>query len=140
RRHYMGELRQDLTYALRRLRAAPAFATMAIVTLALGIGANTAIFSLVLSVLLRPLPFPDPTQLYAVYTANRTAGLDQASVSAMDLDDWRAQRREIADLGGYFFAEGSTGIDLTGRGAPRRLAAVFLSPGFFETLGVSPAA
>ena len=140
RRHYMGELRQDLTYAFRRLRAAPAFTAMAVLTLALGIGANTAIFSLVLGVLLRPLPFPDASQLYAVYTANRTAGLNQAPVSAVDLDDWRAQRREIADLGGYFFAEGSTGIDLTGRGAPRRLAAVFVSAGFFETLGVSTSA
>ncbi len=54
------------------------------------------------------------------------------------MDDWRAGRQAIEDLGGYFYAEGSTGIDLTGRGAPRRLAAVFVTPGFFTTLGVVP--
>ena len=72
RRDYMGEFRQDVRYALRQLWAAPVFALTAIVTLALGIGANTAIFSVVSAVLLRPLPFPDPDRLYAVWSANRT--------------------------------------------------------------------
>ena len=134
----MGELLQDVRYALRRLRAAPGFATVVVITLALGIGANTAIFSVVRSVLLRPLPFPEAEQLYAVYSANRTAGLLRASVSPVDFDDWRAARREIADLGGYWYAEGSSGVDLTGRGAPRRLSTVFATAGFFSTLGLSP--
>jgi predicted permease len=135
----MGEFRQDVRYALRRLRGAPAFATAAILTLALGIGANAAIFSIVNGVLLRPLPVPDPDRLYAVYSANRTAGQFQAPASPLDLDDWRAGRRVIEDLGGYFYLEGSTGIDLTHRGQPRRLAAVFVTPGFFSTLGVTAA-
>lgn len=135
----MSEFRQDVTYAWRRLRAAPGFALTAALTLALGIGANTAIFSMVNGVLLRPLPFPDPDRLYAVYSANRTAGLLEASVSAVDLDDWRAQRQSIDDIGGYFYAEGSSGVDLTGRGAPRRLAGVYITPGFFTALGVQPA-
>ena len=138
RSDYMGELLQDVRYALRRLGAAPGFAAVAVLTLALGIGANTAIFSVVRSILLRPLPFPEADQLYAVYSANRTAGLLRASVSPVDLDDWRAGRREIADLGGYWYAEGSSGVDLTGRGAPRRLSTVFATAGFFGTLGVSP--
>ena len=75
-----------------------------------------------------------PDRLYAVYSANRTADLLQAPVSAVDLDDWRAQRQQIEDLGGYFYAEGSTGIDLTGRGDPRRLSVVFFTPGFFTAL------
>ena len=134
RRTYMGDVQRDVQYALRRLRASPGFAAAAILTLALGIGANTAIFSIVNSVLFRPLPFPDPDALYAVYSANRTADLLQAPVSAVDLDDWRAQRQQIEDLGGYFYAEGSTGIDLIGRGDPRRLSVVFFTPGLFTAL------
>jgi predicted permease len=140
RSRYMEELVHDLKLALRRLRAAPAFAIAAVLTLALGIGANTAIFSVVNAVLLRPLPFPDPGQLYAVYSANRTAGMMRASVSPVDVDDWRAARRQIADLGGYWYADGSSGVDLTGRGDPRRLAAVFATPGFFPALGIRPVA
>lgn len=124
----------DVKYAIRRLRATPGFTTAAILTLALGIGATTAIFSIVNGVLFRPLPFPDPERLFAVYSANRTADLMRASVSAVDLDDWRAQRQQVEDLGGYFYAEGSTGIDLTGRGEPRRLSVVFFTPGFFSAL------
>jgi predicted permease len=136
RERYMKDFRNDLAYAFRRLRAAPAFAVTAVLTMALGIGANTAIFSIVNGVLLRPLPFPHPASLYAVYSANRTANQLQASVSAVDLDDWRAQRHAIDDLGGYWYGEGSSGVDLTGRGEPKRLSAVFVTPGFFSTLGV----
>jgi predicted permease len=139
RRSYMSEFRQDVTYAWRRLRAAPGFALTAALTLALGIGANTAIFSIVNAVLLRPLPFPDPDRLYAVYSANRSAATLEASVSPVDLDDWRAQRQAIEDIGGYFYAEGSSGTNLTGRGAPRRLSVVTFTPGFFTALGVTPA-
>ncbi len=140
RRDYMGDFLQDVRYALRRLRGAPAFAVTAILTLALGIGANTAIFSLVYGVLMRPLPFPEPDRLHAVYSANRTADQLRASVSPVDLDDWRAARQGIQDLGGYWFADGSSGIDLSGRGAPRRLSAVYVTAGFFETLAVRPEA
>jgi predicted permease len=139
RRSYIGDIQRDVRYAFRRLRASPGFTFAAILTLALGIGANTAIFSIVNGVLFRPLPFPDPDRLFAVYSANRTADLMQASVSAVDLDDWRAQRQQIEDLGGYFYAEGSTGIDLTGRGEPRRLSVVFFTPGFFTALRASTA-
>src|SRR5687767_4029761 len=135
----MQTLWQDLRYGARMLIKKPGFALTAALTLALGIGANTAIFSMVNGVLLRPLPFPEPDRLYAVYSANKTAGLLQASVSAVDLDDWRAQKQAIEDLGGYFYAEGSSGTDLTGRGTPRRLTSVSYTPGFFSALGVVPA-
>ncbi|HEY7475070.1 MAG TPA: ABC transporter permease [Vicinamibacterales bacterium] len=138
RRNYMRDFQRDVQYAIRRLRSSPGFTAAAILTLALGIGANTAIFSIVNSVLFRPLPFPEPDRLYAVYSANRTADALQAAVSAVDLDDWRAQRQQVEDLGGYFYAEGSTGIDLTGRGDPRRLSVVFFTPGFFSALRVTP--
>ena len=139
RRNYMSEFQQDVTYAWRRLRAAPGFALTAVLTLALGIGANTAIFSMVNAVLLRPLPFPEPDRLYAIYSANRSAAMLEASVSPNDLDDWRAQRQVIEDIGGYLYAEGSSGTNLTGRGAPRRLSVVTFTPGFFTALGVTPA-
>jgi predicted permease len=135
----MTSIINDIQYALRRLGAAPVFAATAIGTLAVGIGANTVIFSLVYGVLLQPLPFPSPDRLYAVYSANRASDLLRASVSPVDLDDWRAQRQNMENLGGYWYGEGTSGVDLTGRGSPRRLSAVFVTAGFFETLGVEAA-
>ncbi|MEZ5291007.1 MAG: ABC transporter permease [Vicinamibacterales bacterium] len=140
RRHYMDDLRQDIVHALRRLGAAPVFTATALLTLALGIGANVAIFSVVNGVLLRPLPFPDADRLYAVYSANRTSGSLQAPVSPVDVDDWRAARRDIQDIGGFWYAEGGSGVNLTGRGTPRRLSSVFFTPGFLTALGVTPVA
>ena len=136
RRDYLGELRQDLAYAFRKLRTSPTFTLTAIVTLALGIGANTAIFSLVNGVLLRPLPFPHPEQLVRVWSANKGAGRLQSAVSPLDIDDWRAQRSRLADIGGWFYWDGMSGADLTGAGDPQRLAVAFITPGFFPTLGV----
>ena len=139
RRNLMGDVREDIRLAWRRLRRSPAFAVTAILTLALGIGANAAIFSVVHGVLVRPLPFPSPERLYALFSTNRTANMLQASVSAVDVDDWRRQRQVIDDLGAYYYAEGSSGIDLTGRGAPRHLSALFFTPGFLSTLAIRPA-
>jgi len=139
RKDYLGELRQDLAYALRKLRSSPAFTITAIVTLALGIGANAAIFSVVNGVLLRPLPFPHAEQLLKVYSANRAAGSFQVSVSPLDLEDWRKQRTRLSDLGGYWFADGGSGIDLTGAGEPQRLSVTFIEPGFFNVLGIKAA-
>jgi len=140
RRNYMEEFLQDIGYALRRLIAAPAFTATGIGTLALGIGATTAIFSLVYGVLFRPLPFPDADRLYAVYSANQSVGSMRAAVSPVDLDDWRASRRDIEDIGGLWYQAGSSGVDLTGRGSPQRLSAAFFTPGFLDALGVVPAA
>jgi putative ABC transport system permease protein len=139
RRDVMGELRQDLVYATRKLRSSPAFTLAAMVTLALGIGANTAIFSVVDGVLFSPLPFPHPEQLVQVWSAVRTSDRMKTSVSSPDLDDWRAQRQRLADLGGYWYADEGSGLDLTGQGEPRRLSVAFVTAGFFNTLGV-PAA
>ena len=133
----MDDLRQDLRTAFRRLRDAPGFTTAAVLTIALGVGMNAAVFSVVRAVLLRPLPFPQSDRLYMVYSANRTAGRLDAAVSPVDLDDWRARRQAIEDIGGSFYAEGSSGLDWTGRGDPRQLSTVFVTPGFFRTLGVT---
>jgi len=138
RSEWLHELRQDARYALRTLVAAPAFSLVAVLTLALGIGANTAIFSIVNGILLRPLPFADPDRLVRVWSVNAQGNNLQAAVSSPDLDDWRAQRNVIADLGGWFYQSGGSGIDMTGRGEPKRLQAAFVTPGFFPTLGVPP--
>ena len=138
RRDYMSELRQDIAYGFRTLRRAPTFTLTAILTIALGVGANTAIFSVVHGIVFKPLPFPQPEQLVRVWSANPGANSTQAPVSAVDLDDWRAQRTQLADIGGWYFADGGSGIDLTGSGDPQRLSVAFISPGFFPTLGVQP--
>jgi predicted permease len=134
-----GELRADARFALRTLAKNPAFSLVAILTLALGIGANSAIFSVVNGVLLKPLAFPNPEQLVRVWQVEVVKGVSNPStVSAVNLDDWRARRRMLADIGGYFYIEGMSGTDLTGIGEPQRISTTFVSPGFWNTLGVAP--
>jgi predicted permease len=140
RAEWLSESAQDARYAVRTLLRARGFTAVAIITLALGIGANTAIFSVVNGILLRPLPFPDPQQLVRIWSVNQTDGNVDASVSPVDLDDWRAQRSVLADMGGWFYQANGSGIDLTGQGEPQRLEATFVTPGFFNTLGVAPLA
>lgn len=139
RRDYVSELRQDLAYGLRTLRRAPTFTLTAIVTIALGVGANTAIFSVVHGIVFKPLPFPHPEQLVKVWSANPGAGNLRGGVSPVDLDDWRAQRTRFADIGGWWYADGGSGIDLTGSGDPQRLSVAFVTPGFFSTFGTRAA-
>ncbi|HEX8718114.1 MAG TPA: ABC transporter permease [Gemmatimonadaceae bacterium] len=138
RTDFVSELRHDVGYALRKLRGAPAFTLTALLTLALGIGANTAIFSVVHGVLMKPLPFPRPEQLVRIWSASPATGALKAAVSPVDLDDWRAERKVFTDFGGYWYTEGGSGIDMTGQGDPRRLSAAFIEPGFFPALGVQP--
>ena len=129
----------DVRFALRTLGKNPVFAAVAILTLALGIGANTAIFSVVNGVLLKPLPFPEPQRLLSVWQVETGTGkADRGPVSAVNLDDWRARRGSIADIGGYFYSEGMSGTDLTGIGEPQRISAAFVTPGFWNTLAVAP--
>jgi predicted permease len=136
----MNDLLRDIRIAIRALRRQPGFAAVAVLTLALGIGTSTAVFSLVNGVLLKPLALRDPDRLFAVYSANHAAGRLDAGVSPPDVDDWRAQQHAFTDLGGYFFSEGLSGLDFTGAGEPQRLSTVFVTPGFFGALGASPVA
>jgi predicted permease len=133
----LDELRQDVRYAIRALHRSPGFAAVAIVTLALGIGVNTAVFSVVRSVLLEPLPFRDAARIVRVWHANRTSGLPKQPISEPDFLDWRRQARTVAAMGGYWFTDGLSGVDLTGSPEPERLSVALVTGGFFETLGTT---
>ncbi|MEP6494663.1 MAG: ABC transporter permease, partial [bacterium] len=133
------ELKQDIRFTVRTLAKNRAFTLVAVLTIALGVGANSAIFSVVNGVLLKPLPFPHPEQLLRAWQNNTTqASTDPGPISAVNLDDWRARRHGLADIAGYWFSEGQSGTDLTGAGEPQRLAATFVTPGFWNTLAVAP--
>jgi predicted permease len=130
---YVDELRQDLTYAFRSLRAAPGFTLVALLTLAIGIGANTAIFSVVRGVLLRPLPFPASDDVVRIWQASRANNQPRERLGEPTFRDLRAATRTLQTMGTYWFM-GRAGIDLTGTGSPQRLEAAYVSDGFFETL------
>ncbi|MBC8088313.1 MAG: ABC transporter permease, partial [Phycisphaerae bacterium] len=85
------------------------------------------------------LPFPNPEQLVQVWSSTTNGDRSHVSVSVLDVDDWRAQKKRFTDIGGYFYAEGQSGSDLTGRGEPQRVSVATVTPGFFSTLGVAPA-
>lgn len=135
----LDELLRDLRYTFRTLRRAPGFTIIVLLTLALGIGANTAIFSVVRSVLLEPLPFPEADRLVRVWHANTANNVLNGPVSEPDFLDWKAASKSSESMGGFFFADGQFGLDLTGDGPPMRLAIAAVTDGFFETLRARPA-
>jgi hypothetical protein len=128
----METLLQDLRYGIRTLRKSPGFAVVAVITLALGIGANTAIFSVVNGVLLNPLPYPQPDQLVALY--QRTNQFTEASIPYPNFQDWRRENRSFSDLAAYRHND----FTLTGMGEPERLKGEMVSASFFPLLGVKP--
>src|SRR5271156_2009403 len=97
----MGNLAQDLRYGLRSLAKNPGFTTVAVLTLALGIGANTAIFSVVESLLLRTLPYPQPEQLVEI-TNTYPPQVPKAGLSPGDYEDWRQQNASFSEMGTYY--------------------------------------
>jgi predicted permease len=128
----MRDLWQDLRYGLRVLLKNAGFTTIAVLTLALGIGANTALFSVVNGVLLNPLPFTNPEQLVAVYSS--TGQFEEASVSYLNFLDWQKENHSFA----YFGAFRSDDYNLTGMGEPERLHAHMISAEFFPAYGIKP--
>jgi len=133
----MNKFVQDLTYGMRTLRARPTFAVLAVLMLALGIGANTAIFSVVNAVLLRPLPFKDSDRVVRVWhtpPAKSFPGIDKFSVSAANYVDWKRDNHVFEDMAIYSYR----GFTLTGVAQPQQVEATAVSRGFFETLGVPP--
>ena len=131
----MDELIQDVRFALRSFRMRPAFTAVAVVTLALGVGANTAIFSVVNGVLLSPLPFPEPGELVVLWTNEPERGVELTRISGGDFRDWWDLNRTFSSMA----AVGGASYDLTGdEGAPERVGGGVVTPGYFSTLGVEP--
>ena len=123
---------QDFRYGLRMLLKAPGFTAIAIITLALGIGANTAIFSVVNGVLLNPLPYDHPDRLVAIYSG--TNEFDHSSISYPNFLDWVRGNRSFSGLAAFR----PDSFDLTGLGQPQRMAVEMVSADFFRVLGVKP--
>ena len=133
----MNRLVQDLRFALRQLLKSPGFSAIAVLTLALGIGANTAIFSVVNGVLLRPLPFKDPDRIVRVWhtpPAKSFPGIPTFSVSAANYFDWQRDNHVFERMAIYNYR----GFTLTSAAQPQQVDASAVSSGFFETLGVAP--
>src|SRR6478672_463603 len=128
----LTSLPQDLRYGFRVLAKSPAFSLIAILTLALGIGANTAIFSVVNGVLLNPLPFHGPNQLVSMF--QEMPNFKNGSISYPNFIDWRRMNTTFASMAAYR----STGFNLSGNGEPERVHGEMISAGFFEILGVNP--
>jgi putative ABC transport system permease protein len=126
---------QDIRYALRSLGRVPGFTTVAMLTLALGIGGTTAIFSVVDGILLRPLPYPDSDAIVSVARVNSGAN-DRGAFSAADYLDYKRDNRSFAAFAGYR----EDIVDLSGTGDPVRLEAVETTAGFFEVVGYPPIA
>ena len=128
----MGSLTQDVKYAVRMLAKNPGFALIAILTLALGIGANTALFSVVNGVLLNPLPFANPGRLAAIHW--KTPQFDQSSITYPNFLDWQRDNRSFEAMAAYREMD----FSLTGYGDPQRLHGQQISAEFFPLLGVQP--
>src|SRR5262245_45705367 len=127
------DLGQDLRFGLRMLRKAPAFTAVAVLSLALGIGANTAVFSVVNAIVLQPLPYPDPSKLLAIKVKDDERPRP-SSASAADFQGLSASPRSFSAIGAY--AEAFGGVTLTGRGEAEQIPATLLTSGIFQALGV----
>jgi putative ABC transport system permease protein len=128
----LNDVTQDAVHALRSLRRTPAFALTALLTLALGIGANTAIFSVINAVLLRPLPFASPDQLVFVWSS--TNAFPRAPLTPGRLIDFREQMSNLSAVAGISHLS----VNLTGQGDPERISGSSVSSNFFDLLGASP--
>jgi putative ABC transport system permease protein len=131
---FVEKTMQDLRYALRMLLKTPGFSLIAIATLALGIGANTAIFSVIDAILIEPLPFRDPSRLVVLWEENARRPGRSNVVGPANFLRWRERATSFESMGAFTGVRGN----LTGTGAPEELAVHVVTDGFFETLGVAP--
>ena len=129
----MSTVLNDLRYAIRQLAKSPGFAVIAILTLSLGIGANTAIFSVVNAVLLNPLPYPQPDRIVALF--HDKANFRTGSISYPNFEDWRRENQSFSSMAAY---REMGGVTLSGDGEPEVVIGQMVSAGFFEILGVKP--
>jgi putative ABC transport system permease protein len=130
----LDTLWQDVRFGVRMLAKNPGFAAVAVLTLGLGIGANTAIFSVVNAVLLRPLPFENPDQLVMIWQTNTQKGILQDLVSPQNLHDWQQQSHTFGQIAAF----NPRGFSLTGTDEPEQLPGTFVSVELFPMLGANP--
>jgi putative ABC transport system permease protein len=130
----MDTFLNDIRYAVRNLLKRPAFTLVAAITLALGIGANTAIFSSVYALLLKPLPFPELDRVVAVWDSYPSKGVVRNEVAMANYLDWRAQNQSFEQVALYTWWT----ANLTGTGAPERIQGMVVTANFFDALGVKP--
>ncbi|MGC4049401.1 MAG: hypothetical protein QM757_07795 [Paludibaculum sp.] len=133
-REQLSALNQDVRYAVRTLRKTPSFSLTAVMTLALAIGATTVIFSLLHSMLLRPLPFQNPDQIVRVLNPTRRFGITSFTASVPDFVSWQERSRGFSQLGGF----ASRAVTLTGDGQPDHAEATAISASLVPMLGVQP--
>ena len=131
----MDTIGQDLRFAARYLLKRPAFTFIAVAALALGLGANTAIFSVVNAVLIRPLPFPDADELVVLWSHNAAERREPEQVSADDFRDWRARATTLVSMAAWIH----WGLSISGTGEPEDVSVARVSPNLFGVLGVQPA-
>ena len=134
-REHWEMFRQDAGFALRMMRKNPAFTAIVVLTLALGIGANTAIFSVINGVLLRPLPYANGAQIVRLRQRAPLAGITDAGFSPMEINDFRQRSHSLEDVVEYH----SMSFTYFGQGDPQRVLTGVVSANFFEVLGVKPA-
>jgi putative ABC transport system permease protein len=130
----MGAFWQDVRFSLRLMAKKPGFTFIGVLALALGIGANTAIFSVVKAVLLSPLPYHDSGQLVWLWETNPTSDIKQEPVSMPNFNDWRTQSQSFQEMAAY----ASSAFTLTGDAEPERIPGAVITANFFSTLGVKP--
>ena len=130
----MDTLRQDLVHAFRSLRKSPGYAAVTILTLALGIGANSAIFSVINGVLLKPLPYPEPARLIFITSQFPTLGFPQFWVSVPEFLEFRERNRSFEEVGGYR----AGAVNLGTADQPRRVNSALVTSELMPVLGVQP--
>jgi len=128
----------DLKFALRQFLKNPGFATVAVLTLALGIGANIVVFSVVNTILLRPLPFPNAQRLVRIMEKNPTSGESSKTYTADATQDFQQQNHSFQSVSGYFAFTPPDNFKLLGNGQPLPVTGLMIAEGFFQTLGVEP--
>ena len=131
---WLDVLRQDVRFAVRTLIRRPGFAVVAVLTLGVGMGATTAIFSLIDSVLLKPLPFHEPDRLVTAWEVRPRFNQPRMQVSPANYVDWKQQVQAFESLAAYV----TNFLNLTGAGTPERLVSAMVTPNLFPTLGVEP--
>jgi predicted permease len=137
-RSWFGILQQDLRFGLRSLKRDRGFAIVSILILALGIGANVAVFSLVNTILLRPLPFKDPQQVVWLEPAEKAGGLSGSTYSSDAYDDLVAMDHSYNGVTGYFAFSAPNNMKLTGQGIPSTITGIGVLPNFLDVLGIKP--